>query len=183
MRLEQTGYLLPEQRQAIFFFFFFLGKGQRINIELAKKFLLFFPVMEKPKWNCWPTKYFRLWGPYGLYCSSATVVWGQPDNTQRGMAMFQENFIHESNHQARLSCLAPAFCWPWSEVLVLRFQRALETPRGCVKQTRVSDRVLTEGCSPAFLTMCQVMLTLLFQGEPRSQRTEMRRPRPRWAEV
>ena len=49
MRLEQTGYLLPEQRQAIFFFFFFLGKGQRINIELAKKFLLFFTVMEKPK--------------------------------------------------------------------------------------------------------------------------------------
>lgn len=47
MRLEQTGYLLPEQRQAIFFFF--LGKGQRINIELAKKFLLFFTVMEKPK--------------------------------------------------------------------------------------------------------------------------------------
>ena len=47
MRLEQTGYLLPEQRQAIFFFF--LGKGQRINIELAKKFLPFFPVMEKPK--------------------------------------------------------------------------------------------------------------------------------------
>ena len=48
MRLEQTGYLLPEQRQAIYFFFF-LGKGQRINIELAKKFLPFFPVMEKPK--------------------------------------------------------------------------------------------------------------------------------------